>query len=375
MLLQPVCICFALAGLAGLAIVWVARFFFGRYGFLDRPDGRLKRHACPVPIVGLALWVSIPITLLLGCIFDRSVTDALAVRRDWLVAIALGVGTLALVGFIDDVWSLTAQQKLIGQLLAAVVTTLACDLRVPALAAFGGTVPLGWLGWPVPVLWLLFVVNALNLLDGMDGMAGTVAGLQLLGLATVAALSGNGLVALVAAATAGGLIGFLRFNLPRATAYLGDCGSLPLGLLIGVLTLEAFRVGDTLSVVPAVVLLSLPAFDTAVAVLRRGLRGQPVMRGDAEHLHHVLRRSGGSVSWALWWTAGCGGTVAVAAVAGAVAHADVLALTAAGVVAVALFLVGGFGQIELGLLLTRLWYRCPPPTLAATKPAFVRGNP
>src|SRR5262249_17740010 len=158
-----------------------------------------------------------------------------------------------------------ARHKLLGQISAAL-------LVVPFIAPFdhveifGSRVELGWLAGPLALLWLLGAVNSMNLLDGMDGLLGTVSVLIAIALPVRAVLRGDWVGACLAGVMAGAVLGFLRYNAPPASIFLGDAGSMLLGLLLGALALRCTQ--QTTGTVPLAVpmaLFALPIFDTAVA--------------------------------------------------------------------------------------------------------------
>jgi hypothetical protein len=152
---------------------------------------------------------------------------------------------------------------------------------------------LGWLGVPITVLWLLACINALNLLDGMDGLASLVGLCTAAMLAIIALNLGHAHVAIVAFALAGALAGFLLYNLPPASIYLGDSGSMVIGMVIGLLGMQAaLKTPATLAITAPAVLMSIPMLDTVLAIIRRKLNGQHIATADRGHIHHRLLERG-----------------------------------------------------------------------------------
>ncbi|SOD02581.1 UDP-GlcNAc:undecaprenyl-phosphate GlcNAc-1-phosphate transferase [bacterium JGI 053] len=190
-------------------------------------------------------------------------------------------------GVVDDLHNLPPRAKLMAQVAAALLAWQ-MGFRIEQLT-FAGTLDLGALSIPVTVLWIVGVTNAFNLIDGLDGLA---TGIALVALATMLAVSvklGNWQVALVCAALAGALAGFLRYNMRPARIFLGDSGSLFVGFMLAVLSVHGSTKSTTavLTVIPLLV-LGLPLLDTALAIVRRWLRGTPISRADERHLHHRL---------------------------------------------------------------------------------------
>lgn len=190
-------------------------------------------------------------------------------------------------GVVDDLYNLPPRTKLLAQLAAALVAWEA-GFRIDQFTLLG-TVELHALSLPVTVLWIVGVTNAFNLIDGLDGLATAIA---LVALSTTLAISvalGNWAVALVCAALAGALVGFFRYNFRPARIFLGDSGSLFIGLMLAVLSVHGATKSATavLTVVP-LFLLALPLLDTGLAIVRRWLRGRPIFGADERHLHHRL---------------------------------------------------------------------------------------
>lgn len=225
------------------------------------------------------------------------------------VAVAAGGAVIAVVGALDDLLDLSAWLKLAGQVASAtVVSTLGVQLQylwVPGL----GVVALGPdLGLVLTVIALVATVNVVNLVDGLDGLA---AGLVVIGAVAFAAYvvgTGPGPVGtvpsgavLIAAVTAGAAFGFLPMNWHPARLFLGDTGSMLLGLLLGAAAVAHVgrtavpTTADFLASVPLLLpllVLAVPFLDTALAVVRRLLADRPITRADLGHLHHRLLDAG-----------------------------------------------------------------------------------
>jgi UDP-GlcNAc:undecaprenyl-phosphate GlcNAc-1-phosphate transferase len=206
----------------------------------------------------------------------------------------LGACTLVFaIGLFDD-WKVTTwKQKLLGQ-VAAASAVYAAGYRIDSFGLpWGPNVDLWFLGPVVTVLWVLFFTNSINLIDGRDGVAGGVTVFAAVALAQVASHGEHTTVALLLMALTGGVLGFLLFNLPPATAYLGDSGALLLGFVLGSLSIRA-STGPTESIFVAVPLVALgfPLLDTALAVVRRAADARHPLVGDLDHIHHRLERAG-----------------------------------------------------------------------------------
>jgi UDP-GlcNAc:undecaprenyl-phosphate GlcNAc-1-phosphate transferase len=339
-------------------------------GLVDWPDNHRKIHGRPVPLAGgAALLLAVPAALALLAAASPDARAALAANGRWLAALAAGALLIGALGLLDDAFVLRWRHKLIGQVVAVAVVVLGGGVEVRQVVLFGTAVDLGTLAAPFAALWLLGAVNSLNLLDGMDGLLGTLGGLIGLALAALAALSGQWGAALVALALSGALAGFLCYNRPRASVFLGDSGSMTVGLAVGALALQtAPRAGAAVDLVPAAALLVLPILDTAAAVVRRKLTGRSIACGDRAHLHHCLLGAGLSPWRVLVLVAGLTALAGMGAVAAAAVRDDLYAAAAALMVAGLLAAGRLFGHAELVLLLRHLQALLPAARPHPTMP-------
>lgn len=307
--------------LAGVAFLVVAsatplvRRLALRWQLVDRPAAR-KHHDRPMPLLGgLAMLMGIALPLLV-------LTPS---PRRWFLLLGTA-SLLALAGLYDDVRKLGVLGKLAVQSVAAT-----------GLAAAGvrwflpGLPPV--LVFALTVLWLVGVTNAFNLLDNMDGSAASVAAVAAFGFLLLG--RGAASTALLAAALLGATVGFLVYNLPPARIFMGDAGSLPMGLVMAVLgiAVQAASAPSIGWLLPLLVLV-VPLFDTTLVVISRlRRRRNPLTTPGQDHLSHRLGRAGLRPGMA----------VLVQALIGAIGTALALTVaagaTAAGVVAAAVGLV------------------------------------
>jgi UDP-GlcNAc:undecaprenyl-phosphate/decaprenyl-phosphate GlcNAc-1-phosphate transferase len=229
---------------------------------------------------------------------------------------------------------------------------------VDHIAAFGYWIPLGWLGIPLTIAWLLGCINALNLIDGMDGLASMV-GLSTAGMMAIIAVSmGNDHVAVIAAVLAGALAGFLVYNLPPASIFLGDSGSMVIGLVVGILGFQgSLKTSATLAITAPAVVMALPMYDVVLAVVRRKLAGRPLDSADRQHIHHRLLDRGLS-PWQVLCILGslCLATGA-AATAATIFRMDALAWIAASTLVVLMIRLRLIGHYEFRLVKTVVTHR------------------
>ena len=338
----------------GLAATWTTRLAARAFGLVDRPDGRRKHQTQPVALAGgVSVLLSSIATLVVAAVLRPDVAETVLLHLEQGLALVAAGSLIVLVGLLDDKYNLRARHKLAGQLAAVLILIYAGGFVIDDVSLLGGHLPLGYAAVPVTVFWFLAAINAMNLLDGMDGLLGTIAIIVVASLAWMAFAVGNPFVGWVAVALAGGLLGFLRFNLPPASVYLGDAGSMLLGLFVGALAIGASLKGPTVSIVAPAVLLVLPILDTSAAIVRRKLTGRGLAIGDRGHLHHVLQRKGLNRHAVLALVAGLGGMAAVGALVGSFLQNDFFALLSAAAVVTILVTTGLFGTAEVRLVRER----------------------
>jgi UDP-GlcNAc:undecaprenyl-phosphate GlcNAc-1-phosphate transferase len=275
----------AISFLLTLLITPVVRNTLRRFGILDHPSDR-KPHPHAIPRVGgvailLAYALAYGSILLIHSAASAMLWHGLEFAMRFVPA-ALIVFTI---GLIDDIWGLKAWQKLIGEVGAALLAYWA-GIHVHNFSVYHLA---DWLNLPLTVLWLVACTNAVNLIDGVDGLATGVALFATCTTLFAAMLQNNIALALVTAPLAGCLFGFLRYNFNPATIFLGDCGSLFIGFLLGCFgVLWSEKAATILGMTAPLMALSIPLLDTSLAIARRFLRRQPVFVADRGHIHHRL---------------------------------------------------------------------------------------
>lgn len=285
-----------LAVLLGVYFTPVARQAALRFGIVDRPDGQLKHQTEPVPYLGgLAVFLAYLVALGLASEYDREILGILLA----------GTVTL-LVGLIDDFGVLTPSAKLAGQIVAAFV-----------LVRSGAVIELTQvphnLRWLLAAMWMLAVCNAFNLLDIMDGLAAGTGAIIALALGAVATTTGELSLAAASWAMAGALIGFTVFNFQPARIYLGDAGSLSVGITLAALAL-CIRWSDhsPAGFLAPLAIFAVPLADTAYVSVLRARAGKPFWHGSPDHFPLRLRRRlGGATRRAVVLVYGIGGVGAL----------------------------------------------------------------
>jgi len=269
------------------------RAWSARHGLVDQPHGRRKMHANAIPVAGgVAILLSTVAALAAAAAVPGPFRDHLDEQGYNLLGLLLAAVIICAVGVADDLGCLRGRHKLFGQLLAVALVT-SFGLVVRRIHLFHWQVELGLLAVPFTIFWLLGAINAFNLIDGMDGLLTSVAIIFSLAMTAMALMGGQWITACVAAALAGALLGFLRYNFPPATVFLGDSGSMLIGLVVAVLAIHSALKGPATIVLPApIAVLTIPIFDTMAAITRRKLTGRSLYTSDRGHLHHCLLRQG-----------------------------------------------------------------------------------
>lgn len=261
-----------------------------RWGFVDRPGGR-KQHEYPTPTVGgLAMFFAV----LAALIFDNSLHGD--------VAILLGCAAVLLIlGLVDDRHGLSVSLRMMTQVFLVTVVIVGAEGTITHLGAmFGRDIPLGMFAIPFSVIAFVGGINAINMIDGADGMAGKMALITTLGVAVIFYVAGAVELLPLTWAMLGTLMGFLFLNsrlfVKRAWVFMGDAGSMWLGLVLGWFMAQITR--GSVSAEPALVLwlFGIPLIDTLAVMARRMKLKRSPFEPDRTHIHHVMERRGFSVS-------------------------------------------------------------------------------
>ncbi len=293
---------------AGLVLFLVPPFrtLLTKLGLVDQPSAR-RINKKPIPRGGgVALFAGTLLTSFLWHLVTDSYAPWISPEqyRMFLLASAL----IVFVGFIDDAFDLKPVLKLIGQIAVA-------------LLLYASGISLGdavWFDVPpfidcaITLGWYIIIINAFNLIDGMDGLASGLALIGSIGLSVC--LVGRGKIndAVPLVILAGGCLGFLRYNFNPASVFLGDCGSMFLGLILATVPLlTGGKSAFLASLGVPLLIMGVPLFDTVLAIWRRSMRAMipdangrhefaRIMMPDMEHLHHRFLASGLTQRRAAW---------------------------------------------------------------------------
>jgi len=263
---------------------------------------------------------------------------------------------ICMVGLLDDFVTLPGRYKLAGQVLASLVL-IAAGLVIDRVSLFNRTYELGIMSIPFTLFWLLGAINAINLLDGIDGLASSVGFVLSISLAVLALLlpQVHEAEAIIALVLAGSLLGFLRFNFNPATIFLGDSGSMLIGLVIGAVAIRcSFKGAATAGLAVPFALWAIPILDSAAAILRRKLTGRSLFATDRGHLHHSLLVRGWGVRRAVLFITFICGLTCCGALLSYYLRNEYIAWITVLIVAVFLAVMGIFGHVEFALLRERV---------------------
>lgn len=312
---------FLLSAVITAAVMPLWRKFAPRVGLVDEPGVR-KIHAKSIPLAGgLGLFSGLCVSLLvLALLLAAHVADplleeqfryGLVHRSGRLLAFVFGgLGMLSL-GLVDDRYELSAGIKLFGQALIAFLVA-ASGIRITLF------VPSIVFSYAVTILWIVALINAFNFVDNMNGLCGGLAAIASLLFGLSAALRGDYLVGGLAFLCAGAFCGFLPYNFPRASVFLGDSGSHLAGFIVAMLAILPHYYSPNhpraVAVITPILVLALPLIDVGCVVISRWRSGRPIYVGDNNHLSHRLVRAGFSSVQAvliLWFLASVVGAVSL----------------------------------------------------------------
>ena len=291
---------FLVALLATLLATPLAKCIAQHLGAIDKPDER-RINKVPIPRMGgigialglvAAVAVQVAGTKLLG--WPTVFVPHMQLQGVDYKLLTVAVVIVFLTGAIDDVRNLKPRQKLLGQILAACVAA-ASGLVIGNVANpfTAELIPIGWLAYPITVVYLVAFTNVINLIDGLDGLA---AGITAISCAAMFYLSYEAHqidAAVLACILAGCCLGFLRYNFNPASIFMGDCGSNMLGCLLGVIALLGVnRVAAATTLIVPLVIAGVPIIDTFAAIVRRRRGHTAISQADTGHIQHRLIKQG-----------------------------------------------------------------------------------
>lgn len=266
-----------------------------KLGVIDRPKDARRVHKKPIPRFG-------GMAIFLGSMAAMSIPAGMNGK---IKVAMIGGALMYLLGIADDIRNLKPAVKFLGQWgIATLVYVL--GVRITFIGNYFGAAGTGpnanvilseGVAYIITVFWIVGITNAVNLMDGLDGLAAGCTAIMALSLAYVAYIHGMRLgsmpVCIALVAVAGGCLGFLPYNFSPARTFMGDGGALYLGYMIAVLSvISPLKRATVVGALIPMLTLAVPIFDTSLAMLRRALRHESIMKADKGHLHHHLMAAG-----------------------------------------------------------------------------------
>ncbi len=267
-----------------------------KYNLVDIPKDSRRVHSKPMPRCG---GIAIVVSTLLGLFVYYLITwkiPSIAMDKKF-IGYVIGGLLIFIMGLIDDIWNLKPKYKFFFE-LAAAITVYVFGIRISGIKIpfiHSEVINLaGWLDFILTMAWVISITNAMNLIDGLDGLAAGICSIAATALLIVFITTSASLEAIIiTAALVGATLGFLPYNFNPAKTFMGDCSSNFLGFTMSVVSMLGFAKGYTmLAIVAPVLVLGVPIFDTAFAMIRRILKGQPPLKPDGAHIHHRLIKHG-----------------------------------------------------------------------------------
>jgi UDP-GlcNAc:undecaprenyl-phosphate/decaprenyl-phosphate GlcNAc-1-phosphate transferase len=267
-----------------LLLTPLVRRGFSRLGILDQPNPERKLHCSPIPRIG-GIPIAASYLMAFALLLLSPLRGASSVSLPLVLSVMPAVMVVFTTGLLDDLVGLPPWQKLLGQVSGSALAYY-CGIRLIGIAGHSMG---GWWSLPLTILWLVACSNAFNLIDGVDGLATGVGLFATMTICISALLQQNIPLAMATLPMAGALLGFLRYNFNPASIFLGDCGSLSIGFLLGCCgVIWSQKSATVLAMTAPLMALSIPLVDTALAICRRFLRHQPIFGADRNHIHHRL---------------------------------------------------------------------------------------
>jgi UDP-GlcNAc:undecaprenyl-phosphate GlcNAc-1-phosphate transferase len=264
-----------------------------RRKWYDVPDKR-KIHKGLIPrLGGVGMFASVVLTSVLVSLFLLMIERQNGFFELRYLSVLAGIALIHYLGLFDDFHNLRALYKFLIQIMAAIVVSTSGFLINSISLPYLGTYSLGFLAYPITVIWIVGIANSVNLVDGMDGLAGGIATFASLSMGIIAIIQGQFMTALLALILFGSIVGFMIFNFPPARIFMGDSGSLFLGITLAVIPLMGIsKTASFSTLIIPITLLTVPIIDMMAAIIRRIRKGRSIASPDKEHIHHKLLEMG-----------------------------------------------------------------------------------
>lgn len=295
-----IAIAFVLAFITSYVIVPYSMRLARKIGATDKPEAR-RVNTIEMPRLGglgiiAGFFVSMIYLLISMKLENQAMIDEYHMK---IIGLFLGLIIIGIVGFVDDWKGISPIIKLLGQTAAAGVVmafgiTIG-DFNIPILNKL---IELnGVMEYVITWGWIVGITNAINLTDGLDGLSSGITLIACVSLLIIFAINGSPIISIILiTALAGGIVGFLPYNVNPAKTYMGDSGSNFLGFSISIISIVGIAKTYTIIVIIApLIVLAVPIFDTIFAIFRRIIKGKSlkaIFEPDNGHLHHRLMKLG-----------------------------------------------------------------------------------
>ncbi|HEX8461573.1 MAG TPA: MraY family glycosyltransferase [Segetibacter sp.] len=282
-----------LAFLVTLLIIPVIIVIAKKKKLYDEPDDKRKLHKQPIPSLGgLGIFVGFILSILLTISFSADAPEFQYYVASFLLIFFLGIK--------DDIMVLSPAKKFIGQVIAAIILVYKARLIISNADGFLGVYAINeQVGFLLSVFAIVVIINAFNLIDGVDGLAGGLGLISCLVFGIFFLVNNNIPYAVLAFSFAGSLMAFLYYNFHPAKIFMGDTGSLMVGLVNSILVIKFISTGNhniayPVMSAPAVgfAILLLPLMDTLRVFSMRIFNGRSPFSPDRTHIHHLLLNKG-----------------------------------------------------------------------------------
>jgi len=258
--------------------------------FSRTPLDTLDKKEEVLKVGGIILFASVVLAFFFSCLIKNNIQyDPIMIKK--IIGFTAGSIIILFLGLYDDAKKIGYKGKMLWE-MAAITPLILAHFKIEHISLAGRTFNLSWAGYAVLIMWILLVTNAINLIDGLDGLASGVAIITFSALAIISH-NLNKFITVLSIASIGSLIGFLRYNFHPAKLYLGDNGSLLIGFMLAVFSIEINVKMNTLTALSLpILILMLPMGSAIYSFSRRVKNGKNPFVADRLHLHYLLLNSG-----------------------------------------------------------------------------------
>ncbi len=254
-----------------------------KFNFVDMPNGR-KMHSNPKPLLG-----GVAIFATIVTVYGIYLNGQIPQNTKYYVLLAT---VLLVMGIVDDKLDMKALHKLAIQGIVAVITTMILggisSIEIYTFSFYFTKVQ----GMFIETIWFIVLINAFNLIDGLDGLATGTAIFSFITILIMALITGDVNNIILLYVIIGSLFGFLFFNFYPSTIFLGDAGSMVIGYIIAIMSIDSYKTVTLTSMMFLLLIVFLPILDVILSFTRRKVNGGGAFKADALHFHHRLMRRG-----------------------------------------------------------------------------------